>query len=56
MTMPPPLKRRLTDAVETALELGDGRMIVQDVTDRDNPVDHLFSEDLGLPGRSWQRA
>ena len=40
---------RLTDAVETALELGDGRMIVQDVTERDRPVDHLFSEDLACP-------
>jgi len=40
---------RLTDAVETALELGDGRMIVQDVTERDHSVDHLFSEDLACP-------
>ena len=24
-------------------------MIVQDVTDRDQPVDHLFSEDLACP-------
>jgi excinuclease ABC subunit A len=40
---------RLTDAVETALELGDGRMIIQDVTDRDNPVDNLYSEDLACP-------
>lgn len=40
---------RLTDAVETALELGDGRIIVQDVTDRDQSVDHLFSEDLACP-------
>ena len=40
---------RLTDAIETALELGDGRMIVQDVTDRGHPVDHLFSEDLACP-------
>ena len=40
---------RLTDAVETALELGDGRLIIQDVTDRDNSVDHLFSEDLACP-------
>ena len=28
--------RDLTDAVETALELGDGRIIIQDVTQRDN--------------------
>ncbi len=40
---------RLTDAVETALELGDGRLIIQDVSDRDNSVDHLFSEDLACP-------
>ena len=40
---------RLTDAIETALELGDGRMIVQDVTDREHSVDHLFSEDLACP-------
>lgn len=40
---------RLTDAVETALELGDGRIIIQDVTDRDNSIDHLYSEDLACP-------
>lgn len=40
---------RLTDAIETALELGDGLMIIQDVTDRDNPEDHLYSEDLACP-------
>ena len=40
---------RLTDAVETALELGDGRIIIQDVTNRDSSVDHLFSEDLACP-------
>ena len=40
---------RLTDAIETALELGDGRLIIQDVSDRQNPVDHLFSEDLACP-------
>ena len=40
---------RLTDAVETALELGDGRIIIQDVSDREKSVDHLFSEDLACP-------
>lgn len=40
---------RLTDAIETALELGDGVTIIQDVTDRENPVDHMFSEDLACP-------
>ena len=37
---------RLTDAVETALEIGDGVCIVNDVTDPDNPIDLLFSEHL----------
>ena len=40
---------RLTDAIETALELGDGRLIIQDVTNREQSVDHLFSEDLACP-------
>ncbi len=40
---------RLTDAIETALELGDGRIIIQDVSDRQNSIDHLFSEDLACP-------
>ena len=40
---------RLTDAIETALQYGDGRLIIQDVSDRDNPVDHLYSEDLACP-------
>jgi len=35
---------RLADSVETALKLGNGTLIVQDVTDRDNPWDKLFSE------------
>ncbi len=37
---------RLTDAVETALKHGDGVAIINDVTDRDNPVDTLYSEHL----------
>jgi excinuclease ABC subunit A len=37
---------RLTDAIETALELGDGVVIINDITDRDNPQDILFSEHL----------
>lgn len=40
---------RLTDAIETSLELGDGIVIIQDVTDSENPVDHMFSEDLACP-------
>jgi len=39
-------RSRLTDSVETAMEMGGGVVIVNDVTDRDNPVDHLFSEHL----------
>jgi excinuclease ABC subunit A len=35
---------RLTDSVETALKLGDGALIVADVTDPDKPWDRLFSE------------
>ncbi|MCB0159222.1 MAG: excinuclease ABC subunit UvrA, partial [Caldilineaceae bacterium] len=35
---------RLTDSVETALKLGEGALIIADVTDRDNPVDRMFSE------------
>ncbi len=35
---------RLSDSVETALRLGEGAIIVSDVTDRDNPVDRTFSE------------
>ncbi len=35
---------RLADSVETALKLGNGVLIVSDVSDRDNPVDRTFSE------------
>ncbi|MEM7133943.1 MAG: excinuclease ABC subunit UvrA [Chloroflexota bacterium] len=35
---------RLTDSVETALKLGEGVLIVSNVSDRDNPVDRTFSE------------
>ncbi|MDQ7026518.1 MAG: excinuclease ABC subunit UvrA [Anaerolineae bacterium] len=37
---------RLTDGIETALELGDGVIIINDITDSDNPQDILFSEHL----------
>ncbi len=37
---------RLTDAIETALKHGAGVVIVNDVTDRQNPADILFSEHL----------
>ena len=40
---------RLTDSIETALGLGDGIVIINDVTDRDNPHDHLYSEHLYCP-------
>lgn len=35
---------RLSDSVETALRLGEGNMIVSDVSDRDNHIDRTFSE------------
>jgi excinuclease ABC subunit A len=37
-------RTRLADSVETTLRLGGGIMLVTDVTDRDLPRDHLFSE------------
>ncbi len=37
-------RTRLADSVETALKLGGGVMMVADVTDRELPHDHLFSE------------
>ncbi len=42
-------RTRLTDSVETALRLGDGLVIINDVTDRDRPVDYLYSEHLYCP-------
>jgi excinuclease ABC subunit A len=39
-------RSRLTDSVETALELGDGVVIVNDVSDSANPRDILYSEKL----------
>ena len=35
---------RLSDSVETALRLGEGVLIVADVTDRDNPLERTYSE------------
>lgn len=35
---------RMADSVETALNLGEGALVVQDVTDRDKPWDKLYSE------------
>ena len=42
-------KSRLTDSLETALQLGSGLVIVNDVTDAENPVDNLYSEHLYCP-------
>lgn len=42
-------RTRLTDSIETALELGDGIVIINNVTDRENPVDTLYSEHLYCP-------
>jgi excinuclease ABC subunit A len=37
-------RQRLSDSVETALRLGNGVMLISDVTDRDNPKDRTYSE------------
>ena len=42
-------RSRLTDSIETALRLGSGIAIVNDVTNPDAPVDHLYSEHLYCP-------
>jgi len=42
-------RSRLTDSIETALKFGDGYLIVQDVTNPDEPRDHYFSEHLACP-------
>jgi len=42
-------RARLADSVETALKLGDGHVIVNDVTDREHPRDLLFSEHFACP-------
>ncbi len=42
-------RTRLTDSIETALRLGGGIVIINDVTDRDNPADYLYSEHLYCP-------
>jgi excinuclease ABC subunit A len=39
-------RTRLTDSVETALRLGDGIVIVNDVSDPENAIDHFYSEHL----------
>lgn len=42
-------KSRLTDSIETALRLGNGIVIINDVTDHENETDHLYSEHLYCP-------
>jgi excinuclease ABC subunit A len=45
----PDLERsRLADSIETALRLGDGMVIINDVTDKE-PVDRVFSEKFACP-------
>ncbi len=39
-------RSRLTDSIETALELGEGIVIINDVTDSAAPTDHMYSEKL----------
>jgi excinuclease ABC subunit A len=42
-------RSRLTDSIETALLLGKGIVIINDVTDAASPTDHLYSEHLYCP-------
>ena len=42
-------RSRLTDSIETALQLGEGVVIINDVTERDAPTDTLYSEHLYCP-------
>jgi excinuclease ABC subunit A len=39
-------RTRLTDSIETALELGEGVVIINDLTDAENSKDNLYSEKL----------
>jgi excinuclease ABC subunit A len=39
-------RTRLTDSIETALELGEGLVIINDMTDAENPKDRMYSEKL----------
>ncbi|CAG0935857.1 UvrABC system protein A [Thermoflexales bacterium] len=41
-------RSRLADSIETALRLGDGMVIVNDVTDKE-PTDRIFSEKFACP-------
>ncbi|MCX7707495.1 MAG: excinuclease ABC subunit UvrA, partial [Anaerolineae bacterium] len=42
-------RARLADSVETALRLGNGVLVVSDVTDPERPHDRLFSEKFACP-------
>ncbi len=42
-------RSRLTDSIETALRLGSGTIIINDVSDRENLIDHFYSEHLFCP-------
>jgi len=42
-------RSRLNQSIETALEFGDGVMVVNDVSNPEAPIDHLFSEFLACP-------
>ena len=42
-------RTRLTDSIETALKFGDGYLIIQDITDQEEPHDLYFSEHLACP-------
>ncbi len=42
-------RTRLTDSVETALKFGEGYLVLQDVTNQDEPHDIFYSEHLSCP-------
>lgn len=42
-------RTRLTDSIETALKFGDGYLIIQDITNQEEPQDLYFSERLACP-------
>jgi excinuclease ABC subunit A len=39
-------RSRLTDSIETALRLGDGVVLINDVTNPEQPIDQMYSEHL----------
>jgi excinuclease ABC subunit A len=42
-------RSRLTDSIETALKFGDGNLIIDDITNPEEPNDLFFSEHLACP-------